>query len=193
MLEFLTIIVMGLLAYAYLVEGTFTAFVMCCNVMFAGIIAFNFWEPLASLLEPGMGGYGYEDFLCLIVIFTLALGALRTITNLLCPTEVEFPPQIQRPGGALFGLLTGYLVCGFLVCALQTLPWHENFMHFKYYADPNAEAARRFLPPDRVWLSTMHRLGVGPLATGGETFDKNGDFEMRYARHRRYLDFPTSE
>jgi hypothetical protein len=192
MLEFLTILIMGLCAYAYLVEGMFTACVMCCNAVIAGVIAFNYWEPLASLLEPIMGGYGYEDFLCLILIFCLVLGAMRTITNLLCPTEVEFHPVLKKIGGALFGLLTGYVVSGFLVCALQTLPWRENFMSYNYKVDPSAQTLRRYLPPDRVWLATMHRLGSGPLTDGGPTFDEKGDFSVRYARLRRYVDAPAT-
>src|SRR5262249_6443625 len=187
MLEFFTVVIMGILAYAYLVEGLFTACVMCVNVIVAGLIAFNFWEPLANVLEPIFGGYGYEDFLCLILLFSVTLGAMRTITGLLCPTEVAFPPQLQRPGGALFGLLTGYLVSGFLACALQTLPWHQKFMYFEAKAD-SSQTIRSFLPPDRVWLAAMHRVGAGPLSRGGPTFDEKGTFSLRYFRHRRHSD-----
>lgn len=188
MLGFFTVVLMGLIAYAYLVEGLFTAFVMCCNVVGAGLIAFNFWEPLANVLEPLFGGSGYEDALSLVLIFSLALATLRTITNNLANTEIEFPPQLQRPGGALFGLLTGYLISGFLVCVLQTLPWHEQFMYFETKVDPGTQTFRRFLPPDRVWLAMMHRAGSGAFSTGGPTFDPDGNFAFRYARHRRYAD-----
>jgi hypothetical protein len=189
MLAFFTVLIMLLMGYAYLVEGLFTAMVMCCNVVGAGLIAFNFWEPLANVLEPLFGGHGYEDFLSMILIFSFALGALRTVTNLIASTEVEFPPQIQRPGGALFGLITGYLVSGFLTCALQTLPWHQNFMYFDFNYDPDANPIRKVLPPDRLWLAMMHRAGAGAFSNpGGQTFDPYGTFEQRYARYRRYTD-----
>ncbi|HEV3204493.1 MAG TPA: CvpA family protein [Gemmataceae bacterium] len=183
MLAFLTVIIMLLLGYAYFVEGLFTAFVMCCNVVGAGLVAFNFFEPLASQVELG----GYEDFLSLVLIFSLTLAILRTLTNTLANTEVEFIPHLQRPGGALFGMITGYLASGFILCAIQTLPWHENFMLF----EPKYESGntlRSILPPDRLWLAMMHRAGDAGFSRGDQTFDPSGSFELRYARYRRYND-----
>jgi len=183
MLAFLTVVIMLLMGYPYFVEGLFTAFVMCCNVVGAGLVAFNFFEPLASQLDIG----GYEDIMSMVLIFSLTLAMLRTLTNSLAHTEIEFIPHLQRPGGALFGILTGYLVSGFLVCALQTLPWHENFMHFapKY---ESGNTLRSILPPDRMWLAMMHWAGKAGFSSGEETFDKYGSFELRYARYRRYND-----
>jgi hypothetical protein len=186
MLQLLTFIIMLVIGWAYWVEGLFTAIVMCFNVMFAGLIAFEFWEPLANLLDPVLRGY--EDALCLVLLFSLALGALRTVTNQLSGTEIDFLPQIQRPGGALFGLITGYLVSGFLVCAIQTLPLHENFMYFDARCDSETDGLRRVLPPDRVWLALMHRAGDTAFSAGHPTFDPDGSFELRYARYRRYGD-----
>jgi hypothetical protein len=184
MLQFLTVLIMLALGYAYLVEGMFTACLMCLNVIGAGLIAFNFWEPLANLMDPALGGY--EDALCMVVLFCIALGGLRTLTNLLVATEVEYPTAIQRGGGALFGLVTGYLVSGFLVCMMQTLPFHQNFMYFDAKYEP--DAFRRFLPADRVWLAMMHHASAGPFSRGEPTFDEHGSYELRYQRYRRYND-----
>ncbi len=180
MLGFFTIVVMAILGYAYFVEGLFTAVVMCCNVVGAGLVAFNFWEPLASLMDLG----GYEDILCMVGIFSLTLATLRTLTNQMANTEIEFLPHLQRPGGALFGLITGYFACGFLICALQTLPWHVNFMLYDPKYDPEKPLAN-VLPPDRVWLAMMHRAGETGLGSGDGTFDPHGSFVERYARYRR--------
>jgi hypothetical protein len=209
MLQFLTLIIMAAIGYAYLREGLFTAFVMCCNVMLAGLVAFNFWEPLADLLDPTFAPsvlHGFEDAVCLILLFSVTLGGLRSVTNLLSRTQVRFPVGLQQGGGAVFGLLTGYLVTGFLTCVLQTLPWHVNFMYFNHRLDAGGESLRHILPGDRVWLALMHRAGAYTFAnaddmkTAGKdapadryvqkylTFDKFGTFEQRYARYRRYND-----
>jgi hypothetical protein len=188
MLGLLTVIIMLLVGYAYLVEGLFTACVMCCNVVAAGLVAFNFYEPLADQLDMLMGGTGYEDAICLVAIFSLTLGTLRGITNLAANTAVEFHPAIQLPGGALFGLITGYLVSGFVVCVMQTLPMHEHFMSFEARTDSDQPAIRRFLPPDRVWLAMLHRAGEAGFSSGAPTFDAHASFELRYARYRRYKD-----
>ena len=100
--------------------------------------------------------------------------------------------MILRGGGLVFGLIAGYLISGFLMCVLQTLPWHENFMNFEYKidAEKGSQAMRKFLPPDRLWLAMIQRASIGSFRTGQEEemtpFDKNATFEIRYARYRRY-------
>ncbi len=206
LLGFLTILIMLAVGYAYVREGLFTAAVMCCNVLLAGLITFNFWEPLADLVDPLLSGtflHGYEDAACLMALFCLTLGLMRLITNSLASTVIPFPLLIHHGGGVLFGMITGYLVSGFLVCMLQTLPWYENFLFFQpKYERGTEHVVRRVLPPDRVWLGLMHRGGayafaneVDPAVANPQspyeryiTFDKYATFELRYARLRRYTD-----
>ena len=207
MLAFLTIVIMLAVAYAYLREGMFTACAMCINVFAAGLVAFNFWEPLADFLDPLLSENflaGYEDSLCLVFLFCITLGLLRLATNNMAHKEIEYPPALLRGGAAAFGLVTGYLVAGFLVCVLQTLPWHQNFMGFQYEhsKDSPVPFARKYLPPDRVWLALMHRAGAYAFANYEDervydpqspyerylTFDRSSNFELRYGRYRRYDD-----
>jgi uncharacterized membrane protein required for colicin V production len=206
LLGFITILVMLGLAFVYLREGLFTAFLMAMNVLLAGLVAFNFWEPPANLLEQGLAGSflaGCEDFLCLAALFCVTLGVLRTISNALANAEIGFPDWLQRAGGAFFGLVTGYLVSGILVCMLQTLPWQENFLGFEPRYDADASSViRQLLPPDRTWLALLFRAGAYPLANREDptaasdatrydrfyTFDRYGTFEARYAHYRRYGD-----
>jgi hypothetical protein len=190
---------------------------MFINTFLAGLIAFNFWEPLARALDESLGPtsfmHGYEDMICLMGIFYVVLGILRLLTNMISSTVLEFPLLIHQLGGIFFGLATGYIAAGFFFCALQTLPWHENFMGFDPKFDAGAQGMRRFIPPDRVWLALMYRAGAFAFATGDEdprfssdsgsvferaygrhfTFDKFATFEMRYARFRRYGDVRDPE
>jgi hypothetical protein len=207
MLTYLTIFMMLAVGYAYFREGLFTAFTMLCNVMFAGLLAFNFWEPLANLLDGPLQGSaleGHEDFLVLLVIFCLTLGLLRLVTNNLANNLVDYTAVPQQIGGAFVGILTGYLAAGFFISALQTLPWHDQFLGFEAKAQSESPL-RRVFPPDRVWLAMMRRAGAYPLANQEDpdvpegdddideydkylTFDKYGTFELRYKRYRRYGD-----
>jgi uncharacterized membrane protein required for colicin V production len=189
----LTVLIMLITAYALFREGLLTAFTMCCNVFLAGLLAFNFWEPLADQFDPMFAGsamHGYEDALCLFVLFVITLLLLRWTTNQLAYRVPDLHPALQHGGGAVFGLITGYLLSGILVCVLQTLPWHQKFMSFdpEYSpTDPNA-VVRRILPPDRVWLALMNQLSTDRLQWGEDTFDRRASFELRYARYRRYPD-----
>jgi hypothetical protein len=191
LLGFLTVVMMAALGYAFMAEGMFTAFVMCCNVLASGLVTFAFWEPLADLLGSSVQSTalaGYEDFVVMSALFCLTLAVLRTITNNLASTRIEFHEVLQVAGGIFFGMITGYLTAGFLVCLLQTIPWYDDFMSFRARFDRvNDSALRRLLPPDRVWLGLMQRAAEVAFASGDESsFDPNGTFEMRYARYRRY-------
>ena len=207
LLVILTIGIMVAVAYAYSVEGLFTGAMMCVNVFLAGLIAFNFWEPLATSIEGSLSETflaGYEDMLCLVGLFAFSLGLFRTASNAIVNMQISLPPGLQQAGGAFFGLLTGYLFSGFFLCALQTLPWHENFLGFDpTYRPASAASIRPILPADRAWLALMYRAGAMSFNRGDEdlrfvdspsyydryfTFDKYGSFEMRYARYRRYGD-----
>jgi hypothetical protein len=175
----LTLLIMAGVAYAFWREGLLTAVTMTVNVFLAGLVAFAFWEPIADWLGPMFGDSflrGYEDAICLVVLFAVTLGLLRLLTNNLANAQLEYHPVLRRVGTAAFGLLTGYLASGFLLCVLQTLPWHVNFLGFDYRADQTP----RVLPPDHAWLALMH--------AAMPDFDPEATFEARYARFRRYDD-----
>jgi len=200
MLAFLTILLMLIVAYAQFREGIFTALTVLINIVIAGVIAFNFWEPVADFLDPKLHGSfvgGWEDFFVLFILFSAALITLRIVTNNLAPTQIEFAATPNQFGGAFVGLCSGYLLAGFLTCMMQTLPWHEEFMGFAPRSS-NEGPSRAFLPPDRVCLTMLRHLGAYPLASAEidpgakspydryRTFDRGATFEQRYQRYRRY-------
>jgi hypothetical protein len=212
MLTVLTMLVMLIVAWASFREGLFTSVATLVNVLLAGVVTYNFWEPLAGTLDSTLQGSfldGYQDFVMIGVLFAVVLGVLRMITNNLAYTIIEFSPTLQQFGGAGVGLLTGYLLSGFLICAFETLPWHRNFIDFEpkplSTSSHQESDFRRVLPPDRVWLALMRHAGVYPFARGSDltpaqqelvespydrypTFDRAGTFEQRYYRYRRYGD-----
>jgi hypothetical protein len=197
MLILLSIALMLICAFVYLREGLFTAVCMCVNVFLSGLIAFNYFEPLAGGIEVLIEGtwmQGYEDFGCMLGLFCVCLGILRTMTNRMNNEEVEYGPTLNAVGGAAVALVTGYLFAGFLICAMQTLPWHQNFLGFEPYRE-NESPMRRLLPPDRVWLALMHRAGTYGLGRADNlpTFDVEGTFESYYFHFRRYADTPAGE
>ncbi len=190
MLSFFTIVIMLACVYSFWRQGVFPAFAMVVNILLAGLIAFNFFEPIAVELEPMLDDsflHGFEDSLSLVLLFSLSLAFLRWAANALIHTVIYYNPVIQQGGAVLFGGLAGYLVAGFLVCVAQTLPLDEHFLHFEVQAEPGTPAARlrRIMPPDHVWLALMHRASSDSLGWEDATFDPDGSFEMRYAHERR--------
>src|SRR5262245_50393455 len=108
LLGFLTIVIMTATTYAFWRQGVLAALVMAVNVLLAGLIAFNFFEPIAAELDPTLSGsflHGYEDSLCLVALFSLTLAFLRWATNALIHTTIEYHPALQQGGAVLFGIL----------------------------------------------------------------------------------------
>jgi hypothetical protein len=192
MLILFTALVMLIVGYAYFREGVLTAVAMTVNIFLAGLLAFNFYEPIAGELESMVNGTflaGYEDTISLFLVFAASLAVLRLITMNLAHTEISLPALAQQITATLFGLISGFLLAGFLVCMLQTLPWSERFLAFEPGVDPSGPQLRRYLPPDRVWLAMMSRASTGPLKQG-VPFDPEGTFTLRYARLRRTKEAP---
>jgi hypothetical protein len=189
MLVFLTLVIMLIVAYAYFREGVLTALMMLVNVFLAGLVAFNFFEPLANELEPMIANTwmaGFEDAVCLFALFAVTLGLLRLITNNFVNNELQLPALAQQVGAVLIALVTGYLLAGFLLCMVQTLPIGERFMGFDSEVEDTGPRIRRVIPPDRVWLALMQRAGAGPLSQNDAViFDPEGTFGLRYTRLRR--------
>jgi uncharacterized membrane protein required for colicin V production len=191
MLLFFTLGVIGAVAYAATREGLLTAITSLVNVVISGLVAFNFFEPIANELEDMLSGSflaGFEDSIALFVPFAATLALLRVATNNLANTDLELPALAQQVGSGAVALVTGYLAAGFLVVVLQTLPWGDTFLGFDYSATANTPKVRNMLPPDRVWLAMMNRAGRATLSQGEDyvTFDPEGTFEIRYARLRRF-------
>jgi hypothetical protein len=190
-LGLLTILIMLGVAYAFVHEGLLTAATTCVNIVAAGLVAFNLFEPLAKELEPMLVGtflQHCEDSICLMLLFCLTLGLLRFAVNNLVSIDPLYPPLVHQIGAGFFGLIAGYLASGFLLCVIQTLPMHEKFLRFEpeITRDSAANRMRRILPPDRVWLALMQFGSRYALGRGEDyAFDKDGTFELRYARHRR--------
>ncbi len=193
LLGLITVVVMLGAAYAFWRQGVLAAIAMTVNVLLAGLIAFNFFEPMAAELDPMFAGsilHGYEDSICLVVPFVLSLLILRWASNALIHTVIEYHPALQQAGAAVFGSMAGYLTVGFLLTVAQTLPLDEHFLHFEPRIDPSTPGAkiRHILPPDRVWLALMARASVDTFSWEGNAFDPDGSFESRYARERRIAD-----
>jgi hypothetical protein len=185
----LTLLLMAAVGYAYLREGLFTAFCMFINVLAASLVAFNFYEPLATALESSLKGY--EDCVSLIALFFLTLAPLRWLTNSLAHVEVHYEAMLTRAGGVFFGVLTGYLVAGFLVFALQTLPWQENFLGYEVRYE-TGRSIRHVLPADQVWLGLMYRAHEVVFGSGDDKRARLNSLEIRYAYFRRHTEnFPS--
>ncbi len=124
-----------LMTYALSAEGLWGAALMFFNVLFGGLIAFNFYEPLAALIDSTGIGWGFSDTLSLMSIFCVATLLLRMTTETLAPAMVRFPVPIYHAGRFLFALATSLATMAILILAFHTAPVNKRIfgaIDYKY-------------------------------------------------------------
>ena len=186
LLAILTLAIVGGVAYTQFREGLLAAFTNCFCIVVAGMIAFQFWPVTAQELEPTLKDSfmnGMEDGLALVFSFCISLAALRFVATALAKRDLGISQKLNQAGGVVFGSIAGYLVAGFLICVLQTLPWHENFLGF-HHDEPGF--ATRVIPSDQVWLKLMNRLHGGAFNPGEDQSKNLREFSKTFAKDRRY-------
>ncbi len=141
-------LIMGM-TYALMSEGLWGSALMFFNVVFAGIIAFNFYEPLAALLAKNIGFLsGLADTLCLMSVFCLALVMLRLTTETLGPAMVRFPSPVYHIGRIFFGLAGAVVMMTIILLAYECAPVHKKVFTTMDYT----KKAPFGMGLDRQWL-----------------------------------------
>ncbi len=182
-LEVLTVLMLLAAAGVFAWRGLFRGARFFFLTLAAGLLAFNFWEPLAAGLDHLADGAPAADALSLSFLFVVFLLGLWLAARWIAPGDMSFSPWVKRLGGAAFGLATGYLLAAILICTLQTLPVGQRFLGY----DP--ERGVGLGSPDRVWLALVHRTSGQVLDRLDEDwFDADGSFILRYERYRRIAD-----
>jgi hypothetical protein len=161
------------LTYALSSEGLWGAALMFFNVVFGGLIAFNFYELLAKLIDGTGIGWGFSDTLSLLSIFFVSVMVLRMTTETLAPAMVRFPVSIYHAGRVFFALATSLVTMAILVLAFHTAPVHKKIFGAIDY---------KYKPPfgmglDHQWLGFFqYTTGMVFARYGSGTRDPYGEY-----------------
>lgn len=151
-IDILLLLVFGLVTWCVASEGPWGAALTCLSVIFGGLLAMNFFEPVAALLEqyvsasPDMSQRW--DVIALVGIFAITVTLLRLATDRLLPTFIAVHAWLfegMRWGGAA---LTGYVTIAILLTALHTARLPREFLGFT----PERSNLFNVVAPDRQWL-----------------------------------------
>ncbi len=162
----LDLIIAGLvlgMTYALTSEGLWGAALMFFNVLFGAMIALNFYEPLAKLLDSTGIPWGFSDTLCLLGLFCVAVVILRMTTETLAPAQVRFPTPIYQLGRLIFGLGGAAITIAVVILGFHCAPVHK-----KIFQSVNYNTS----PPFGLGLD-HHLLGLFQRVTG-DAFAKYG-------------------
>jgi hypothetical protein len=195
----LLFLVFVIVAAAIWFQGLWSAAITLVNLLLAMFIASNFWEPICTLIDGAEPSFTYlTDFLVLWVLFALAFGLLRAITDALSTKPMKFNMPVEMAGRSVLALWCAWLLVGFAGFSLQMAPLNSPT---PLGAWPTPQSGV-FLGADRVWLGFMQMQSRGALARGNvaetpdhpsdqnknvETFDPFSEFPLKYhARRDKY-------
>ncbi len=186
-------------------EGLWSNAVRLVNVIFAALLAVNFWEPLARWAEQMEPTFTFFwDFLCLWGLFCVFLVIFRLLTDFISRVKLRFRKIVDRIGSAFLSLWVGYVMVCFTMFTLHTAPLAERFMGGGFQPGENNFF---FLAPDLQWAGFVQKMSLGPFCrtlTDEElsqygpaaeesekhlaVFDRQGDFVPKYAARRRWVE-----
>jgi hypothetical protein len=171
---------LGLVAgitYALSSEGLWGAALMFFNVLFASLIAFNFYEPLAQLIVDQVGNEtvsSFADSVSMMVLFVVSLLLLRLATETITPSMVRFPMALYHPGRFIFALGAAMFMMGMLLLGYQASPVQKKMLGVWDYKHKvfNMDNFGRF---DKDYLAFFQY-------TTGYTFARNGAGDVDYLK-----------
>ncbi len=150
-------------------QGLFSALIMSILTILCTVLAFNFYEPLAEALlytrQPATA-----DAIMLVAMFVVPLLVLRICCDKLLSRNVVLNVWVSRIGGGVLGLITGMVIVGVLVVAVQMLPTTESFLYYRPY-DGSLKRVARLAPfyPDEFTVGLVNLLSGGGLSGGADT------------------------
>lgn len=183
----LILVAVFVVAFTYR-DGFWNNVLRFINALFAVLVAVNFWEPLAGILENMYAGATYFwDFLSLWALFCLTYTLLNLATISVSRVKVRFKMVLDQAAGITASVLTGWLLMAFVTLTLHTAPLAERFMFGGF--DPQARLVFG-MGPDRMLLAFCKFLSRGslsrPLGDGQvNEFDPNYEFINKYALRRK--------
>lgn len=201
MIDILLIAIVGVVTWCVASEGAWGAALTLLSVIFAGLLAMSFFEPLANFLQQNVGSsveWAHRwDMIALIGLFAALVFGLRTATDHLMLVDLQVHGLAYDVSRWAFGALTGYVTMALLLTSLHTAPLPREFLGFK------PERGNLLgLAPDRQWLGfnqyvsekAFNRGANGPIFDGPKFSAYAGgemkvwpSFPIRYAsRRERY-------
>ncbi|MCH8829719.1 MAG: CvpA family protein [Planctomycetes bacterium] len=201
MFDVILIAIFGIVTWSVAAEGAGGAGVILIGVILSGLLAMNFFEPLADFLERNISASPEWDVLCLVGLFVVFVFIYRIGADRLSPGFPQMQPMVYEVGRWSCGALTGYVTMAFLATALHTAPFPRDF-----WGQFPPELDRREGPlsssgPDYQWLGFTQyvsekvfshprggRVFDGPKYRAGEHEGRWPSFPIRYATRREEIE-----
>jgi hypothetical protein len=141
-------LVLGL-TYVISSEGLWGAALVFFNVLFAAMISFNFYEPLARLVDSTGINWGFSDTLCMLGLFCVTLVVFRLTTETIAPVMVKFPTAVYHAGRLVFSVGGAAVTMAVILLAFHAAPVHKKI----FFSIDHKSKPPFGLGLDHLWLS----------------------------------------
>jgi hypothetical protein len=166
--------------------GLWSNTITLINAITAGLIAMNYYEPVADWLDKQEPSLTYIwDLVAIWLLFGFAMVGLRAATDYMSQVKVRFFLPVEKAGGIIMAIWVSWLVVCFTTTTLHTAPLARHFLGGAFQQEPTSKMFFG-LGPDRLWLAWVHKESRGALSrfSGMAPFDAQGDFIVRYSNRR---------
>lgn len=147
------------------------------NLFFSMFVAFNFYEPICTLIETQkpMGEFTYLlDFIMIWFLFMISFLIFRLFTDLTSRYRLRLPLVYDLIGRSISAIVVAYFFVGFFLVTLHLAPVSTYPMGG---LQTPRSATFLFLAPDRQVLAFMQSRSIGALSRTAFSPDAYGPRE----------------
>jgi hypothetical protein len=167
-------------------QGLWGGLLTLINLLLSGMIAINYFEPVAGLLDKANKAQTHLwDSIALWGLMLISFIVLRLLTEVLSRHRVRFNLWVEMVGRTIVALWIGWLFVGFTLLTMHTAPVGQHPLGFQ-----KEPLSRNFMgfAPDRQWLALVHSRSSGALARiTPREFDRDSEFIFKYHQRRSDL------
>lgn len=208
MIDMLLLAVIAGVTWCVASEGAWGSALSFLSVLIGGLLAMNFFEGLAGVLQSSVASsteWSHRwDIVAFLGLFSVFTFGLRALTEKIMPTFVQVHPIAFNVARWAFGAMTGYVTAAILLTAVHVAPLPRNWGGFT----PERNNLLDFAAPDRQWLAYTQHVSekifikgeYGPIFDGDvfegikgdpQTRDVWSSFPIRYAMRREQFYRPA--
>jgi hypothetical protein len=183
-LNVLVIGFVGLIAYWWANQGTFSAIIHCLCVIVAAALAFAVWEPLALrlLAIPGVEVWAWG--VALLGPFAAFLLVLRVAADKLVPDNLNFPQVVNYLVGGAFGAIAAIVTVGMIVIGAGFTQSDVRLIDFRGTVRSTAAKGQPdYASSPNLWLP-VHTITAEACAAG-RSAPSSGSRSARCGRSSR--------
>lgn len=169
-------------------EGMWSNAINLINIVTAGLLAVNFFEPLARWLDEWQPSFTYVwDFLSLWALFGVFMLIFRLLTDSISRVKVRFLKIADRIGSGVLSSLIGWVMVCFVLMTMHTAPMSRTFMFDGF--NPGEKMLFGMAAPDRQWLGFVQQTSKGVFSRMNERpFDPGSRFINTYETRRSIIE-----